>query len=118
MPGHAARGTARRSPFHALERTVGEDRLDDRSDIYSLGATLYAMRTGRPPLQGHSHTFTINQIRYVEPVKPKKYQLGIWEPFQDVVMAMIAKRPEDRFQMATDLLRQLDQQARFQGIKI
>jgi serine/threonine protein kinase len=104
--------------FMPPEQTFGEVRLDTRSDIYSLGATLYAMLTGRPPLQGYSHTDTINQIRYGEPVKPKKYQLAIWEPFQDVVMAMMAKRPEDRFDTATGLLHQLEQVAKFQGIKI
>jgi len=104
--------------FMPPERTFGEGRLDARSDIYSLGATLYAMLTGRPPLEGQSDTDMVNQIRHVEPVKPKKYQLAIWEPFQDVVMTMLAKRPEDRFQTATDLLRQLDQVAKYQGIKI
>ena len=38
--------------FMSPERTFGEERIDARSDIYSLGATLYAMLAGRPPFQG------------------------------------------------------------------
>jgi serine/threonine protein kinase len=106
------------SRFMPPERSLGEEGLDARSDIYSLGATLYAMLAGRPPFQGALHTDVTSQVRYVEPVKPKRYQLAIWEPFQDIVMTMLAECPEDRFQTATDLLRQLDQVARFQGIKI
>jgi len=100
------------------ERTLDEQRLDARSDIYSLGATLYALLTGRPPLEGHSITDTIARIRYVEPVKPRKYQLAIPELFQDLVLTMLAKRPQDRFQTATDLLSRLAQTAKDQGISI
>jgi serine/threonine-protein kinase len=104
--------------FMPPERTYDQGQLDARSDIYSLGATLYATLTGRPPFQANSHAELINQIRHVDPVKPRDYQLAICRSFQDVVMTMLAKRPDDRFQIATDLLRQLDQVARLQGIKI
>jgi serine/threonine-protein kinase len=106
------------SRFMPPERSLGEEQLDARSDIYSLGATLYAMLAGRPPVQGRLHTDVTSQIRDLEPIKPRKYQLAIWEPFQDIVMTMLAECPEDRFQTATDLLRQLEQVAKYQGIKI
>jgi hypothetical protein len=70
------------------------------------------------PFQGHSDADTISQIRHVEPAKPRKHHLAIWEPFQDAVLTMLAKCPEDRFQTATELLRQLDQVAKFHGIPI
>jgi serine/threonine-protein kinase len=104
--------------FMPPERSFGEERLDARSDIYSLGATLYAMLAGRPPCQGRFQSEVASPIRDLEPIKPKKYQLAIWEPFQDIVMTMLAECPDDRFQTATDLLRQLDQVARYQGITI
>ena len=98
------------------ERTGDSAVVDPRSDIYSLGATVYALLTGRPPFEGHSLPETIVQIRTAVPVPPRKYQLAIPELFQDVVLSMLAKRPEDRPQSAADLLQTLERTARFEGI--
>ena len=74
------------------ERTSGATTLDERSDIYSLGATVYALLTGRPPCEGDSLADTIKKIRTEVPVKPKKYQLAIPDLFEGVVMRMLAKQ--------------------------
>ncbi len=97
------------------ERTGDSAVVDPRSDLYSLGATVYALLTGRPPFEGHSLPETIAQIRTAEPVPPRKYQLAIPELFQDVVLSMLAKRPEDRPGSAAALLEALERTARYQG---
>jgi serine/threonine protein kinase len=104
--------------YMSPERTRSSAELDSRSDIYSLGATVYALLTGRPPCEGGSLLETITKIRQVEPAKPKKFQLAIPDLFEGTVMRMLAKRPEDRFQKATDLLRDLERVAKFQGISV
>src|SRR5205807_7072444 len=73
-PGELVGDIAYMSP----ERTRGASTpVDGRSDIYSLGATIYALLSGRPPFDAGSLAETIQQIRNTDPVTPKKYQLAI-----------------------------------------
>lgn len=113
-PGQLLGDIAYMSPERT--RSIGE--VDSRSDIYSLGATVYALLTGRPPCEGGSLPETIAKIRTAEPVRPKKYQLSIPDQFEGVVMQMLAKRPEDRYQTAKDLLADLERVAKFQGMTV
>lgn len=96
------------------ERTQGNAAADRRSDIYSLGATLYALLTGRPPFEGGTLPEAVHKIRNEPPVRPKKFQLGIPDYFEDAVMKMLAKSPDERFQTPTELLSQLERIAKFQ----
>jgi Protein kinase domain/Inner membrane component of T3SS, cytoplasmic domain len=100
------------------ERLLGTEPVDERSDIYGLGALVYALLTGRPPFVGSSLLETLSLIRNAEPVPPKKYQLSIAGLFEGVVMKMLAKRPEDRFQTADDLLFHIDRAVKYQGVTV
>jgi serine/threonine protein kinase len=93
--------------YMSPERTRGES-LDCRADLYGLGATLYALLTGRPPFDGTTLIEKITKIRQHEPQRPTKFQLSIPTAFEGVVMKLLAKRPEDRFQSADDLLKELE----------
>ena len=96
-------------PYMSPERTRASDDVDCRSDIYGLGATLYALLTGKPPFESRSLPELIRMVREVEPVKPREYQLAINEMFQaHVVMRALAKDPRDRHQTPAELLRELD----------
>ena len=99
--------------YMAPEQAAGTRPLTTAADIYSLGATLYALLTGRPPFEGGSLTEAIQKIRSEPPVRPKKYQLAIPDLFEDAVMKMLAKEPQDRFQTPTELLDQLERIAKF-----
>ncbi|MCA9120556.1 MAG: protein kinase [Planctomycetaceae bacterium] len=52
------------------EQTGTERPIDFRSDIYSLGASLYALLTGRPPLEGRNSSETLHKIQYDIPAAP------------------------------------------------
>lgn len=105
--------------FMSPERTQsGNTTIDTRSDLYSLGATLYALVTGRPPVEGSSLPDTVMKIRTAEPVKPKKFQLSIPDQFEGVIMQLLAKRAEDRPDSATDLLTALERVAKFNGVTV
>jgi serine/threonine protein kinase len=104
--------------YMSPERTRGTEEVDGRSDIYSLGALVYALLTGRPPLEGDTTQETIAKIRQAEPVKPTKYQLAIPGLFEGTVLRMLAKRPEDRYQTADDLLTDLERVVKFTGATV
>lgn len=104
--------------YMSPERTRSEAEVDLRSDIYSLGATVYALLTGRPPFEGKSLPEVISKIRQSEPEKPKKYQLAVPDLFEGVALQMLAKRPEDRHQKPAALLKDLERVARYLGIAV
>jgi serine/threonine protein kinase len=104
--------------FTPPERTWRDATVDARSDIYSLGATVYALVTTHPPFEGTSLADTVAKIRTAEPVKPRKYQLAIPDPFQEIVVMMLAKRPEDRPRSAAELVRALERIAQYQGMTV
>ncbi len=104
--------------YMAPERTMGAGAVDGRSDLYGLGATLYAMLTGRPPFSGNSLPELIVKIRSAEPKKPKEFQLSIPDLFQGTVLKLLAKRPGDRHQTAAELLDDLKRVGRFAGVTV
>jgi serine/threonine protein kinase len=101
--------------YMAPERTRGDAEVDIRADIYSLGATVYTLLTGRPPFEGKDLVETVARIRQDDPVPPKKYQDSIPDEFQDVVEKMLAKRPEIRYQTPVQVTRALDRVAKAQA---
>jgi serine/threonine protein kinase len=101
--------------YMSPERTHGSGDVDCRSDMYSLGATIYALLTGRPPFEGGTLPEAVHKIRNETPVRPKKFQLGIPDYFEDAVMKLLAKAPAERFQSPRELLAQLDRITKFQA---
>ncbi len=105
--------------YMAPERTYGGTvEIDGRSDIYGLGATVYALLTGRPPFDSKSIMEMVQKIRNEQPVPPKKFQLSIPDHFEGVVMQMLAKRPENRYQTAKEVLTELERVARYQNVSV
>jgi serine/threonine protein kinase len=102
--------------YLAPEQTYGSaGGADGRADIYGLGATVYALLTGRPPFAGASAAETVAQVRRDAPARPTKYQMSIPARFEDVVLKMLAKEPEKRYQTGAELLAELERVGRFQG---
>ena len=90
------------------ERTVEDTNADTRSDIYGLGATCYALLTGKPPASGKSLVEILKSIRNDAPELPSKKQPDISKEFEALVMQMLAKDPGDRFSEPADLLKKLE----------
>lgn len=104
--------------YLAPECTMADQPVDHRSDLYGLGATLYAMLTGRPPFESKSMPELVKMIRSETPKKPKEFQLSIHDGFQNIIMELLQKRPEDRYQTPADLMKDLHRVAQFSGQKI
>ena len=103
-------------PYMSPERTRDQASVDHRSDIYGLGATLYALLTGHPPFESTSLPDLIRKVREAEPVRPKQFQLSVNDKFEDCVLQMIAKRPEQRFQTPGDLLLDLERIGKYSNL--
>src|SRR5262249_8221554 len=105
--------------YMSPERTRGiADEIDARSDLYGLGATVYALLTGRPPFEGSTLAAKGTRIRQSGPEKPTKYQKSIPSPVEGGGRKVLRKRPEDRYQAAAELLRELERIAKFSGVQV
>jgi pSer/pThr/pTyr-binding forkhead associated (FHA) protein len=104
--------------YMSPEQTFGPDQMDERSDLYSLAALLYATLTGQPPFEGTNLIETITKIRQAPVATLKKYQMSIPDAFESIILRALAKRPEDRYPSAGDMLRELERVARFQGVVV
>jgi serine/threonine-protein kinase len=113
-PGEIVGDVAYMSP----ERTRGITELDGRSDLYGLGATVYALLTGKPPFEGTTLVEKITKIRQSEPVKPTKFQMSIPHRFENVVVKLLAKKPEERYQSAAEMLKELDKIGKITGATV
>jgi serine/threonine protein kinase len=105
--------TARKTSFGTLEYMSPEQYIDTescdiRSDIYSLGVTMYQLAAGRLPFE----TQTRSELRHmhisVEPLVPSTYVHGIPIDFDYIVMHCIQKRPDDRYHTPEELLADLE----------
>ena len=93
--------------YMAPERTVPQAEVDGRADLYSLGVTVYSLLTGRMPFEGTSMPDVVAKIRQVAPEKPRKLQPAIPGALEAIVLRMLAKRPDDRYPTAKELLADL-----------
>jgi serine/threonine protein kinase len=91
---------------------------DEISELYNLGAVMYALLTGRPPFEGASPKETIKLICEGEIAKPRKQQKAIPADFEWVVLTALSKGRQYRFQTATELLVHLERTAIEQGIVV
>jgi serine/threonine protein kinase/Tol biopolymer transport system component len=93
--------------YMSPEQVEGRE-VDGRTDIWSLGATLYEMATGARAFDGASTASVISAVLRDEP-KPIAERVPLTPPaFQRVVSQCLAKDPDDRWQSAGDVKRELD----------
>ena len=87
------------TPYYmSPEQCRGSGHVDHRSDIYALGCVLYQMLTGRPPfvLEGSGEILAAHI--HVPPLPPRQINASIPVPVEQIVMRLLAKDPDQRFQ--------------------
>lgn len=93
-------GTTIGSLFYMSPEQVQGAAIDPRSDLYSVGVTLYEMVTGAKPFQGKSqYDLMVAQLRQA-PLPPIQVQPGLPQMLNDAILMALQKDPSNRFQTA------------------
>jgi len=90
------------------EQALNSHNVDSRTDIYSLGCTLYFLLTGHPPFPDGSLAQRIAKHQTEMPVDPRQQREDCPESLVDICWQMMAKKPQDRFEAAGDVLYALE----------
>jgi serine/threonine protein kinase len=100
------------SPRYMSPEQVAGKRAEPRSDIFSLGVIFYEMLTGKPAFTGDDITSVMYQILNVVPPAPSTINPGVPQVVDFIVAKALAKTPEDRYQDAAELARDLHESAK------
>lgn len=97
-------GTVTGSPlFMSPEQATGDSEPDARSDIYSLGAVMYFLLTGKPPFEHEKPLKVLIAHATEPPLAPRELKSAVPEDLEQVVLRCLAKQPNQRYQTAFEL---------------
>jgi hypothetical protein len=100
-------GITQTGDFVGTLRYMAPERLkgwsDRRSDVYSLGATLFELVTLKPFLETESHGQLVNKILYENPLPPSKSDSAIPRDLETILLKATAKEPGARYHTAADM---------------
>lgn len=91
---HTSTGTITGTPAYMSPEQARGERADSRTDVYSLGVTVYEMLAGRVPFEADS-TLTVLHMQIYDPPPPIR---GLSPALQEVINRALAKDPAERFQ--------------------
>jgi serine/threonine protein kinase len=93
--------------YMAPEQAAGNPAVGPAADLWSLGAILYELLTGRPPFRGANLHETLEQVQTADPVPPRSLLPEIPAELEAVCLKCLARDPAGRYASATDLVKAL-----------
>lgn len=94
--------------FAPPEQATGQSDLGPAADVYSLGAILYQMLTGRPPFVGATPLETLDQVRFSEPVPPSRLRPKLPRDLETITLTCLRKETARRYPSAAALADDID----------
>jgi tetratricopeptide (TPR) repeat protein len=94
--------------YMAPEQALGQNIVDHRVDVYSLGITLYELLALRPAFEGNDHRQLLNEIAVSDPKPLRVHNTAIRADLGTIVAKAIAKQPSERYQSAGELADDLE----------
>ena len=95
--------------YMSPEQAMGE-KLDGRSDIFSLGVVAFEMLSGQQPFPGANVTSILYRLVHVDPVEPADLEMNglVPQKWREVFHKVLAKKPESRYQTASAFVQDLE----------
>jgi tetratricopeptide (TPR) repeat protein/predicted Ser/Thr protein kinase len=93
--------------YMSPEQAQGQ-KVDARSDLYTLGIIFYELLTGAPPFAADNPMATLVRRIQEKAVPPIQIEPSVPQPINDIVVKMLATQAADRYQTASEILRDLD----------
>jgi serine/threonine-protein kinase len=103
-------GTLLGTPSYMSPEQAMGDKLDGRSDIFSLGVCAFEMLCGEQPFPGNNVTSILYKLVHVDPIEPANLEMNglVPQKWHEVFGRVLAKKPDDRYQTATDFVQDLE----------
>src|SRR6058998_3485204 len=95
--------------YMSPEQAMG-DKLDGRTDIFSLGVCAFEMLSGEQPFPGTNVTSILYKLVHVDPIEPANLEMNglVPQKWHEVFNRVLAKKPDDRYQTATEFVQDLE----------
>jgi serine/threonine-protein kinase len=88
--------------YMSPEQFMGQ-KLDGRSDLFSVGNILYELTTGEKPFGGEALSTVMHRVIKIDPVPPTELNFAIPDAFAGVIMKALSKRPANRFKTGNEM---------------
>jgi len=103
-------GTLLGTPSYMSPEQAMGDKLDGRSDLFSLGVCAFEMLSGEQPFPGTNVTSILYKLVHVDPIEPANLEMNglVPQKWHEVFSRVLAKKPDDRYQTANDFVQDLE----------